>query len=136
MGVFIARGCLPDLLKTTGPGVYYVLFSSREQDAGTYTCQKCLQKGHYTYECKGKRKYLYRPSRTKFLKKKQKLDAAQAEQAPPKTEVKQSIPIKKKVRQQKKKKLVNVTIHLICKAKLLLNSPFSNIIIQKAFLVL
>lgn len=42
----------------------------RQQDASSYRCQKCLQYGHFTYECTGKRKYLYRPSRTKILKKK------------------------------------------------------------------
>ena len=33
-------------------------------------CQKCLEFGHWTYECKGKRKYVYRDSRTKTLKRK------------------------------------------------------------------
>ena len=88
---------------------FKVLLPCREQDAGTYTCQKCLQKGHYTYECTGKRKYLYRPSRTKFLKKKQKLDALQAQQPPPsapvpKTKAKQSVPIKKKAKITNKKR--------------------------------
>uniref|UniRef100_F6XUL8 Zinc finger CCHC-type containing 10 n=1 Tax=Ornithorhynchus anatinus TaxID=9258 RepID=F6XUL8_ORNAN len=32
-------------------------------------CQKCLEFGHWTYECTGKRKYLYRPSRTAELTK-------------------------------------------------------------------
>ncbi|XP_067899955.1 zinc finger CCHC domain-containing protein 10 isoform X1 [Heterodontus francisci] len=32
-------------------------------------CQKCLEYGHWTYECTGKRKYLHRPSRTVQLKK-------------------------------------------------------------------
>ncbi|XP_056587327.1 zinc finger CCHC domain-containing protein 10 [Triplophysa dalaica] len=35
-------------------------------------CQKCLEYGHWSYECTGKRKYLYRPSRTTELKKKLK----------------------------------------------------------------
>ncbi|KAM4653082.1 zinc finger CCHC domain-containing protein 10 isoform 1-T1 [Amazona ochrocephala] len=39
-------------------------------------CQKCLEFGHWTYECTGKRKYLHRPSRTaqlaKILKEKEK----------------------------------------------------------------
>ena len=30
-------------------------------------CQKCLQDGHWTYECKGKRKYLERETRTARL---------------------------------------------------------------------
>ncbi|PNF27674.1 hypothetical protein B7P43_G14590 [Cryptotermes secundus] len=36
-------------------------------------CQKCLEYGHWTYECKGKRKYLHRSSRTSQLKKRLKL---------------------------------------------------------------
>lgn len=32
-------------------------------------CQKCLEMGHWSYECKGKRKYLHRSSRTAQLKK-------------------------------------------------------------------
>ncbi|KAF7206283.1 zinc finger CCHC domain-containing protein 10 isoform X2 [Nothobranchius furzeri] len=35
-------------------------------------CQKCLEMGHWTYECTGKRKYLHRPSRTTEMKKKLK----------------------------------------------------------------
>ncbi|KIK69528.1 hypothetical protein GYMLUDRAFT_152100 [Collybiopsis luxurians FD-317 M1] len=30
-------------------------------------CQKCLGTGHYTYECKGSRPYISRPSRTEQL---------------------------------------------------------------------
>lgn len=33
-------------------------------------CQKCLNLGHWSYECKGKRKYVHRTSRTKDLNKK------------------------------------------------------------------
>lgn len=32
-------------------------------------CQKCLQMGHWTYECRDKRKYVQRDSRTKLLDK-------------------------------------------------------------------
>ncbi|CAH0731761.1 unnamed protein product, partial [Brenthis ino] len=32
-------------------------------------CQKCLEYGHWSYECKGKRKLLVRPSRSQILKK-------------------------------------------------------------------
>ena len=35
-------------------------------------CQKCLQQGHWTYECKNARKYLHRDSRTTTLKRKLK----------------------------------------------------------------
>lgn len=36
-------------------------------------CQKCLEYGHWSYECKGKRKYLHRSSRTQQLKKRLKV---------------------------------------------------------------
>uniref|UniRef100_A0A8C0DS13 Zinc finger CCHC domain-containing protein 10 n=1 Tax=Balaenoptera musculus TaxID=9771 RepID=A0A8C0DS13_BALMU len=36
-------------------------------------CQKCLESGHGTYECTGKRKYLHRPSRTAELELKKAL---------------------------------------------------------------
>ncbi|CAG14138.1 unnamed protein product, partial [Tetraodon nigroviridis] len=39
-------------------------------------CQKCLEMGHWTYECTGKRKYLYRPTRTAEMKKKLKENEA------------------------------------------------------------
>lgn len=49
---------------------------SREANKQHVRCQKCLEFGHWTYECKGKRKYLHRPSRTaqlaKILKEKEK----------------------------------------------------------------
>ena len=35
-----------------------------------FRCQKCLEVGHYTYECKGDRKYVARTSRTVILKRK------------------------------------------------------------------
>lgn len=41
----------------------------REQDNVKAQCQKCLEKGHWTYECTRKRKYLERPSRTQALEK-------------------------------------------------------------------
>ncbi|XP_040459925.1 zinc finger CCHC domain-containing protein 10 isoform X1 [Falco naumanni] len=48
----------------------------REANKQHVRCQKCLEFGHWTYECKGKRKYLHRPSRTaqlaKILKEKEK----------------------------------------------------------------
>ncbi|KAK7682382.1 hypothetical protein QCA50_014587 [Cerrena zonata] len=31
------------------------------------TCQRCLKTGHFTYECKGERPYISRPSRTQQL---------------------------------------------------------------------
>ena len=35
-----------------------------------FRCQKCLEMGHYTYECQGARKYVAKTSRTVMLKRK------------------------------------------------------------------
>lgn len=40
---------------------------ARRTDAANATCQRCLQKGHYTYECKNPPTYVSRPTRTKQL---------------------------------------------------------------------
>ncbi len=32
------------------------------------TCQRCLKRGHFTYECDKEHQYLYRPSRTMQMK--------------------------------------------------------------------
>uniref|UniRef100_A0A061I3Q4 Zinc finger CCHC domain-containing protein 10 n=1 Tax=Cricetulus griseus TaxID=10029 RepID=A0A061I3Q4_CRIGR len=47
------------------------LIAQRQAEANKLhvRCQKCLEFGHWMYECKGKRKYLHRPSRTAELKK-------------------------------------------------------------------
>jgi hypothetical protein len=46
------------------------VFSFRhEQDSSNAQCQKCLEKGHWTYQCTRKRKYVERPSRTQLLEK-------------------------------------------------------------------
>ncbi|MCJ8740509.1 hypothetical protein PDJAM_G00059760, partial [Pangasius djambal] len=45
-------------------------------------CQKCLEQGHWSYECTGKRKYLYRPSRTTELKKRLKDESEKAASGP------------------------------------------------------
>ncbi|KAF6210771.1 hypothetical protein GE061_013882 [Apolygus lucorum] len=36
-------------------------------------CQKCLEAGHWTYECKGKRKFVSRASRSSLLNKRMKM---------------------------------------------------------------
>ncbi|KAF6262534.1 hypothetical protein COO60DRAFT_1624938 [Scenedesmus sp. NREL 46B-D3] len=41
--------------------------SSSKPGAGEPRCQKCLQTGHWTYECKGQAAYLARPSASKQL---------------------------------------------------------------------
>lgn len=48
--------------------------SCSEPSAENYRCQKCLEVGHFTYQCTGKRKYTHRDSRTKEMAKQQKLD--------------------------------------------------------------
>lgn len=40
-----------------------------------YRCQKCLEVGHFTYECKGERKYVAKTSRTVMLKRRIEGDA-------------------------------------------------------------
>ncbi|CAG9815791.1 unnamed protein product [Phaedon cochleariae] len=44
-------------------------------------CQKCLEYGHWSYECKGKRKYVHRSSRTQQLKKRLKAKEEGTEQS-------------------------------------------------------
>ncbi|XP_037664935.1 zinc finger CCHC domain-containing protein 10-like [Choloepus didactylus] len=55
------------------PGKGYIrrdeLGPVREANKQHVRCQKCLEFGHWTYECTGKRKYLHRTSRTAELKK-------------------------------------------------------------------
>ncbi|KAF8561689.1 hypothetical protein P879_10000 [Paragonimus westermani] len=53
---------------TTGNNRLDIFFS--QINLSNVTCQKCLQKGHWTYQCKGKRKYLERESYTSKLDKK------------------------------------------------------------------
>ncbi|XP_068700866.1 zinc finger CCHC domain-containing protein 10-like [Montipora foliosa] len=48
----------------------YLLNKKRQEQAGNQKCQKCLQTGHWTYECNNKRKYLQRDSRTAIMKNK------------------------------------------------------------------
>uniref|UniRef100_A0A0W0F3I9 Zinc knuckle-domain-containing protein n=1 Tax=Moniliophthora roreri TaxID=221103 RepID=A0A0W0F3I9_MONRR len=45
-------------------------------------CQKCLGRGHYTYECKGTRPYISRPSRTQQLENTGALDKLKASGKP------------------------------------------------------
>jgi hypothetical protein len=48
------------------------MYNFSQPNAENYKCQKCLEKGHFTYECTGQRKYVHRPSRTKEMNKKMK----------------------------------------------------------------
>merc|ERR1712137_1383533 len=50
-------------LPPTAPKNKYLL------DGSTVRCQKCLEHGHWTYQCQGKRKHLDRPTRTDQLKR-------------------------------------------------------------------
>ncbi|CAO3654756.1 unnamed protein product [Mucor hiemalis] len=47
--------------------------NSAKKAATTTQCQKCLEHGHWTYECKKDRSYRVRPTRTQQLKKPIKL---------------------------------------------------------------
>lgn len=46
-----------------------ILFNCSNLSPQGMRCQKCLEFGHWSYECKGKRKYLHRSSRTVQLKR-------------------------------------------------------------------
>jgi len=54
--------------KQTNKLIIGVLFFS-QPSAENVRCQKCLEKGHWTYECTGKRKYVFKESRTKTMSK-------------------------------------------------------------------
>ncbi|KAH7885379.1 zinc knuckle-domain-containing protein [Phlebopus sp. FC_14] len=45
-------------------------------------CQKCLQTGHFTYECKFTRPYVSRPSRTQMLENPRSLAKLKADGKP------------------------------------------------------
>ncbi|XP_012276798.1 zinc finger CCHC domain-containing protein 10 [Orussus abietinus] len=59
-------------------------------------CQKCLEMGHWSYECKGKRKYIHRTSRTAHLKK---VIKEQAENKIDQCKVEHTKPVKKKIKE-------------------------------------
>lgn len=61
-------------------------------------CQKCLGLGHWTFECKGERVYVSRPSRTEQIKKGRKLQEVR-EMKPP-----EMIDYEKKLELLRKKK--------------------------------
>ncbi|EEB14682.1 conserved hypothetical protein [Pediculus humanus corporis] len=50
------------------------MFDDRKKELNVQNarCQKCLELGHWTYQCKGKRKTLHQISRTTLLKKRLK----------------------------------------------------------------
>ncbi len=49
-----------------------LLKNKKHENIDNVRCQRCYEKGHYTYECTGKRKYIERPSRTKLFENKVK----------------------------------------------------------------
>lgn len=51
---------------------YFNIFSYRNEPK-VVRCQKCLEYGHWTYECKGKRKFVHRDTRTVQLNKRLKM---------------------------------------------------------------
>ncbi|KLO05579.1 hypothetical protein SCHPADRAFT_720442 [Schizopora paradoxa] len=56
--------------------------SASARASSSTICQKCLQKGHYTYQCKGSRPYVSRPSRTQMLENPKLLDKLKKEGKP------------------------------------------------------
>uniref|UniRef100_G3TX38 Zinc finger CCHC-type containing 10 n=1 Tax=Loxodonta africana TaxID=9785 RepID=G3TX38_LOXAF len=67
-GRLLTPSALSSPIQTGGAHIapYVYLMEANKQHV---RCQKCLEFGHWTYECTGKRKYLHRPSRTAELKK-------------------------------------------------------------------
>ena len=51
-------------------------------DASSYKCQKCLQLGHFTYQCSNKRKHASRITRTQILEKKMEEKLIEKSQLP------------------------------------------------------
>lgn len=64
---FQGRKCQVKILRPVF--FFFFFFLCSEANKQHVRCQKCLEFGHWTYECTGKRKYLHRPSRTAELKK-------------------------------------------------------------------
>ncbi|KAI8851254.1 zinc knuckle-domain-containing protein [Chytridium lagenaria] len=58
---------LSQLRKSGGGGA--ATYARQQASAKGYQCQKCLEFGHFTYECQNERAYLVRPSRTQMLSK-------------------------------------------------------------------
>lgn len=55
--------------KSRNTGPKYSYSASTAKAPATQQCQKCLEYGHYTYDCKAERVYTARPTRTQQLKK-------------------------------------------------------------------
>uniref|UniRef100_A0A1B6M003 Zinc finger CCHC domain-containing protein 10 n=1 Tax=Graphocephala atropunctata TaxID=36148 RepID=A0A1B6M003_9HEMI len=66
-------------------------------------CQKCLEHGHWTYECKGKRKIVVRESRMSLLNKRMKMAEEKRINVLNQPEVKESSKQQKKKKKKKKK---------------------------------
>ncbi|XP_026189840.1 suppressor protein SRP40 [Cyclospora cayetanensis] len=44
------------------------VYRAAQKDAAKAECQKCMQYGHWTYQCRNRRVYLQRPTRTQILR--------------------------------------------------------------------
>ncbi|KAG9806870.1 hypothetical protein KCU98_g22484, partial [Aureobasidium melanogenum] len=82
--------------------------SSNNRASANTTCQKCLQKGHYSYECKAQaqeRPYISRPSRSQqLLNPKLKPKLANIAPTPTVTEQEKSSAIDKPVQERSRKR--------------------------------
>ncbi|KAH8114548.1 zinc knuckle-domain-containing protein [Phellopilus nigrolimitatus] len=56
--------------------------ASNPRATSSTLCQKCLKRGHFTYECKNSRPYVSRPSRTQQLEKPKLLAKLKSEGKP------------------------------------------------------
>ncbi|KAG0265082.1 hypothetical protein BG011_005485 [Mortierella polycephala] len=94
----------------TGPK--YSVSANRVKAPPTQQCQKCLEFGHYTYDCKAERVYKARPTRTQQLKKplKQMVVEVPEEFLPKKQGLAAKI-LKDKEEERKKKKSRHPILH-------------------------
>jgi len=56
--------------------------SANARASSSTICQKCLEKGHFTFQCKGSRPYVSRPSRTQMLENPKLVDKLRKEGKP------------------------------------------------------
>ncbi|KAG0200833.1 hypothetical protein BGX33_010749 [Mortierella sp. NVP41] len=86
-------------------GPRYSAAANRAKAPATQQCQKCLEYGHYTYECKAERVYKARPTRTQQLTKPiKRIDVEVPEEFLPKRQGLAAKILKDKEDERKKKK--------------------------------
>ena len=95
----------------------------RLEKSGIQQCQKCLKYGHWTFECKNTRTYLYRPSRSTINKNPKLKDENTVESGPSRYEshdgdtYRTTNPANKIIENQEKENIVEAIIEVKPKAK-------------------